>query len=979
MTTKEHVFTDRLQAKLTLSVGEYSQVVYAGAIASVELKAQTYGFDGSVSFVISCELEDDPLLEPFNSSGAMWVTLELANGRLAVGGEAPVTQAWAGWAVERSFLETASLDIEGSPVVQRAYTLRFADPARALWPSHRPLSLHAGESVRSVLEANCVEKMQLAFDWPELDVPVDLFCVGLGAASSASFYDFVAWLLAERNGVFELDPATATYRVAHAKSSGQSLALQRPCVAAVYVQVPEWKRHATVVVNPFSEAASARENVANPLAAQGVRQDVVAHTQIPKETERRVRMEQERLRQPGHRAKLVLRALPDALPAPVAMIKLEGEFSDNEYLTGRTLRLRSMELSARNPQDPPAPDDAEATHVPFECRAVWEAEYEADPSPHLPIFAVPSYPVMVEGKVLSASGLPADHTWHAAGHVDDSQFDYRVKVPLWNKVIRVPFTAMGQPGHFFFPAAKDQRVLLALGLDSVRIVSFLDWMARLDNDSQGNQIAMGKRPESRTVLRHRYTDESPEFTLARTQWGDSQTLELSEGRFFLEVKEDEQASQPTLTFDLSPQADAAKDAASSESRQAVGALSASFGEHFGKTKETLGTAQSELEDAAKEATGELQGKIATTRALLSEKGTELEALGDDVEAPFTQAESTLGDLASKGMFEQSRANLRAVQQSASEAASQLGSDVTTLRRALAGKLVPASTRTALDADLARVSTSIDQLETLIIAPAREMLDRLDQTDARLGGVLATAREGLGTLRKEAVARVEQLLATVKNAIDTANATLESVQSGIEQVLEGLMAPLQACTSTLNQIEALFKTGMSTLQSALSTALAAVDAIPVSSLPKPLVSSTQAALKAALQAGVGAIQQAGQALSTQLSTLASQAAGQIRTASATAKTQLETAVGGLSAQIAAAVPAVDAAVSQGRTAIQGVIQQLRQQVDRALQSAANTITTTESQLDAAAAQLIASLQRKLDSAATTAHNELATTRTKMGIR
>jgi hypothetical protein len=637
-------FTDCLQAKLTLTISDTDHVVNAGAIMAIDLDAQTYGFDASATFAISCDLEDDPLLESFNGSEPVWASLELANGRLAMAGKTPVSQKWAGWAVERSFVETIGPTIDGSPVVRRVYTVRFVDPARALWTCHRPLSLHAGDSIRTVLDANCVEGMSLAFDWPELEAPVDLFCVGLGSASAASFYDFVAWLLADRNGVIELDPATGSYRIAHTKSSGTPFELSRASVSAAHVHIPGWKRHAAVVVNPFSEATSARETVDNDLSATGVREDIVCHTQIPKETDARVRLERDRLRQPCHRATLVLRALPDALPAPATSITLGDGFSESEYLSGTPMRLRAVRLTARNCQDPVPADEAESAQVPFRCEAAWEAEMEGDACPHLPAYVAPAYPLFVEGKVLSASGLAADRTWHAAAHEGDSQFDYRVMIPLWNKIIRVPFTSAGQPGHFFFPAAKDQRVLVALGVDKGRIVNFLDWMAKLDNDSQGNQIAMGKRAESRTVLRHRYTDESPEFLLARTQWGDMQTLQLSEGRFFLEVKEDEQVTQPTETYDLSPQADAAKDAASGEARNSVGDLSASFGKSFGETKGALDTAKADLQDSVKETATNLNGKIGKTRAALAEKSAEIESLGDDLNTPFAKAEAALADL-----------------------------------------------------------------------------------------------------------------------------------------------------------------------------------------------------------------------------------------------------------------------------------------------------------------------------------------------
>jgi hypothetical protein len=214
-------------------------------------------------------------------------------------------------------------------------------------------------------------------------------------------------------------------------------------------------------------------------------------------------------------------------------------------------------------------------------------------------------------------------------------------VPLWNQTILAPFVPFGESGHFFFPAYKNQRVLLAFELGSAKIISFLDWAGKLPIDTQGNQLVMGKREASSTVLKHVYTDDSPVLTIVRTEAGDRQTLELSEGRFFLEVREDETNTPANETYDLTPQAEVAKASAAASAQANLGALTGSYSASMGTTSASLSAAGGEVEAGVAAATGELSSSVQDVQAKLSAKVTEASAAADELAAKVAQAKAEL--------------------------------------------------------------------------------------------------------------------------------------------------------------------------------------------------------------------------------------------------------------------------------------------------------------------------------------------------
>lgn len=642
------MFDDRLQVSLSLGIGTSTFSAAAGAIERIELEAWVYGFEALVAFRVSSEGEADGLFDDFLKPDVMKATLAVANGGLSMEGEVAEVSTFIGYVTERSVRETTSADLTGTPIIERLYTLRFADAARVFWREHRPLAVYAGKSYKDVFDANLVQGVTLEYDASALEQAHDVLAVGLGAEARASFYDYLCWVVSDSVGVIEFDGSASSYRLGKEKSSADtSLEIDSECVDALEIVLPSPARHATRVVNPFSEATTKSKDIGNAVAGQGVRRDVVAYTPIPKEMDQRATLEGERLRASQSHLVLRMRRLLPAISAPNTSVKIGDSFSPRIHAAGKSYRVVRTVLRAGPPSvDADVAFDLQAATKRFGLEFTLECEAMQNPTASLPHFEPAKYPFYAEGKILSASGAESDRTWYAMAETD-AVVRYRVYVPLWNVTVVVPFLPSGESGHFFFPAYKNQRVLLAFDAESARIVTFLDWAAKLSSETQGNQLVMGKRVTSGTVMKHVYADDSPVFTLVRSQSGDTQSLELSEGRFFLEVKAEESEQTATQSYDLTPQAEVAKESASAQARASISDLTGSYQASMATASSALNGASSELDEGVGSAATQLSAKADTIEADLAQQAAELDALSDGLDEKVAAAkarlEAALGD------------------------------------------------------------------------------------------------------------------------------------------------------------------------------------------------------------------------------------------------------------------------------------------------------------------------------------------------
>ncbi|WP_172818632.1 hypothetical protein, partial [Corallococcus exiguus] len=455
---------------------------------------------------------------------------------------------------DKSLTEEGVAQAKGAGITYRHYTVRFVDPARLLWKQHYPCVLYTQKTLQDVLDAHKGDKITLANDWDaQLAKTRPLIFLGLSPESGASFYDFVVWFVNTRNGVLAYDYTAQGYQLRAAKDASPTpLTLRSADVDRVSVVFPEVARHDVAILNAAAESPK-NQAITNAQAVTGVRQDVLLRTDIADDVQARATLETARLKVRGLEVELTWNRFPAVAFAPGALVKLPdtaGWTAAGVPVTQdfrvRRMHLRADPLPVEEGEIPAGEQGEEPTRRPkpesrylisFTTRLEKKAELHTD----LPPFTAPVFPRFVEGLIVSEVGEKKDETWQAYTDDATSLDSYKVKLPLFaNQIIQVPFNANLQPGHFYFPAYKGARVLVALDFLRAWLKRNLDWRAgaRLPSDGQGVHLLVGKTTTSGTSMRHFYEDNKPLWRLQRTNESDTEKVELKEGNLLILVKEE---------------------------------------------------------------------------------------------------------------------------------------------------------------------------------------------------------------------------------------------------------------------------------------------------------------------------------------------------------------------------------------------------------------------------------------------------------
>ncbi len=600
------MFGDRLKLKLTLLIGSDTFSLPTGSLNRIAVDLTIHGFEAEVEFFVDSQEVADPIFPDFSTSQIIQATLTLANGRILFESDAADPLTLMGYVTEKRVREVVGKGVDDAPVVGRHYFIRFFDPAQVFWRQHKPFDLYVQSSLQDVIDAYKAQGMTMTYDWGQLDESLDVLCIGLGGEQDATFYDLVMWYVDRNSGVFELTPGTGGYRFGKTKAipTGDADVIDEETVDSIRILVPEPKRHSSSLRNPFTEAAVAQKDLPNPLGVSGVRVDPVVHTWIQKVFDARVDVETFKLVPPDPMIEVTYKAVPDKLEDPGTTMNLSDEFPITVYPSGNDYRLIGMTLRAQQDlHDGGAEEDLEATTAAYQIDLVHRLELTRDATPRVPPYRRPRYPVFVEGRVLSASGAAADRTWYPMEDEATSLFEYRINVPLWNKIVVTPFIPDKFSGHFFFPAYKNQRVLLALEFDSARVDAYLEWAIPLSKDTQGDQLILGFNDTSHTYLTQVYTDDKPVVTLARVDDADTQTVTISEGDILMVVKQNQSTAQPPATYDVTPNVAVAK----AQTQLAVGSA---ISDVTGKYEESTGAVMGSITGAQ----GEVSAKLSSAQA-----------------------------------------------------------------------------------------------------------------------------------------------------------------------------------------------------------------------------------------------------------------------------------------------------------------------------------------------------------------------------
>jgi hypothetical protein len=439
-------------------------------------------------------------------------------------------------------LTIENVQLRGDPVLFRHYRIDFADPARVLWRQHFPCDLLVDGSVKGLIEANKATGVELTYDWDILEDEFAITMLSPGSPENGvSFYDFIVWYAASHNGIFSYDSKENQYTLSGTKDqSWTAIDMNELEVEDYRIEFPETIRYNDRLLNTFSDDPKKSETSRDD-TQEGLRRDILLREPISSEFEDAFSLESRKQKIREHEIILTHRRFPLITYRPGSFVKFEGGlWSGRIFLQGNEYRVRDIFLQANAANDAPDADhNMPYTQYNLDMRS--RLELTSEEALNMPPFKAPSYPVYVEGKIVSEQGQEEEETYQIYQHPQTELDQYRVTIPLFdNKQVVVPFEPLFAPGNFYFPAYKGARVLLALDFHSARIVGFLDWRpgGRLPMDSQGDHLLLGKSADSNTSISHVYVDNKPQLKMKRTSSKDTEIIQLQEGTIILQTKEE---------------------------------------------------------------------------------------------------------------------------------------------------------------------------------------------------------------------------------------------------------------------------------------------------------------------------------------------------------------------------------------------------------------------------------------------------------
>jgi hypothetical protein len=640
------MFSEALQVDLELTFEDGHLRIPAGSIKNFQVDLYSYGFDAQADFWISADVAEDKLFPKFTKLDQIEAWLSI-RGVYNLPSPAPDPLTVKGLVTWKSVSEVAFEKVKGHPVLLRHYTIHFQDVAQVLWRQHFPTALYPDAKMVDVIKAQLVQGVTLQMQWDSLEKEQPMIFLSQGAAfHGASFYDFLMWYAASENGVFTYDSQENTYRLSDRKNSlGREVSFVPHEVEKVRVHLPETYRHSVMILNAYSEKPQS-EGVKQDQAVAGTHRHLLLRAPIAADFESRKNLEKQRLKNREHEIELVLNQFPLKTFRTWSPIQFDKQnWSKEVFPHGRKYRVYEIHISG-NAQIQEARQELGAEFAVYDVEMKARLEQRENPHVYLPPFEAPTYPIQVEGKIVSEIGEYSDKTYQIYSDEKTSQDFYAVLVPLWNKEIRILFTPDFFTGHFYFPAYKNSRVLVALYLNHAEINRFLDWAAgvRLPMDTQGDHILFGKHDESQTSVRHAYEDDKPVLSIDRIFGVDTELIQLKEGAIILETKEDEARRERKERVDLTPRVASAQAKSQSEYEAATSELTANF-------QTTKSEVTGEIDEAFAEVKGQLEAMDAEISGKVGEINARVEAamqrLAEQTSELKTRAASIKGELKEK--------------------------------------------------------------------------------------------------------------------------------------------------------------------------------------------------------------------------------------------------------------------------------------------------------------------------------------------
>src|SRR5664279_2737387 len=136
-------FIGDLTITLVVTIAGQAHTSPAGNVKFLELSLSPYGFNGKVSFVVSCEESTDAPFTPISTQNDL-IEVSLQVEAYTTDTSTVISPlSLSGLVTTRGFSEQTLSNILKSQafMLHRHYHLEFADPAQVLWKQHYPCDL----------------------------------------------------------------------------------------------------------------------------------------------------------------------------------------------------------------------------------------------------------------------------------------------------------------------------------------------------------------------------------------------------------------------------------------------------------------------------------------------------------------------------------------------------------------------------------------------------------------------------------------------------------------------------------------------------------------------------------------------------------------------------------------------------------------------------------------------------------------------
>ncbi len=534
------MFSESLRIDIVLDINGKKFKIPGGNIKVCKLNLHSFGFDGKAEFGLFSDSAEDKLFPLFITPDIIKVNLSIVCV-YNIRDKNPEPLVVDAYVTGKSVRESIYKQVKKEPVLQHYYEIFFEDIPAVLWKQHFPVKLYTGKKISDVLQDHSVDEISLEIDENVQEKINEMVFLGLEKKhGGVSFYDFFIWYIHAANIVLNYDYNDAKLKLLKGKaSSDPSNVFRLSEVAEIKTLYPETIRYDTKILNVHSEKYQ-EIKIVQDQSVEGIVQDIVMRTSITKELNDRKKTEALKLQNNAEQIEMTLKEYPSKNCTIGTMVKFAREhWSSMNLLSGKNFRVFKMNISAIADEQELS-ENYNADHAGYNMDMTIKMEIDKNPFVHLPFFKNPEYPVMVEGKIVSESGEDSDKTYQIYTDDETSLENYTVYVPLWDLKVKAPFIPGIYTGHFYFPAFKHARVLLAMYLDHAYIKSFLDWGegSRLPMDTQGNHILFGKNDSSETSMKYLYSEGKPVFTVKRTSNSDTEIIKMEEESIILQTKDE---------------------------------------------------------------------------------------------------------------------------------------------------------------------------------------------------------------------------------------------------------------------------------------------------------------------------------------------------------------------------------------------------------------------------------------------------------